>query len=228
MGQWRGGAGRGGRRAGQAGGRRLRNRLRGYRASAGDRGKSRVVAMLVATNIFGQNTPAIGVTETHYMEMWAQDAAAMYAYAGSSSSASQLTAFTEPPQHQHRGHRCTIGAVSQSSTSTGLNIGTQLSQLINSVPNTLQSLATTTRPHPRPGRCCRCRHCRRDWPPTSRTGTPSCRRPSGPTRRSSGRVACLAVRSCRSGRRSPTPRTGRVSRPCVRESHQRCAGAHCR
>ena len=29
---------------------------------------------LIATNFFGQNTPAIAVTEAQYMEMWAQDA----------------------------------------------------------------------------------------------------------------------------------------------------------
>ena len=57
-----------------------------------------VLAALVATNILGQNTPAIAATEAHYAEMWAQDAAAMYAYAGSSSTASQLTSFIEPPQ----------------------------------------------------------------------------------------------------------------------------------
>ena len=36
---------------------------------------------LIATNIFGQNTPAIMATETEYSEMWAQDATAMYGYA---------------------------------------------------------------------------------------------------------------------------------------------------
>src|SRR3954471_6472577 len=40
---------------------------------------------LIATNIFGQNTPAIAATEAQYLEMWAQDAAAMYSYAGSSA-----------------------------------------------------------------------------------------------------------------------------------------------
>jgi PPE-repeat protein len=35
---------------------------------------------LVATNLLGQNTPAIMATEAEYMEMWAQDVAAMYAY----------------------------------------------------------------------------------------------------------------------------------------------------
>src|SRR6516162_7785597 len=53
---------------------------------------------LIATNFLGQNTAAIAATEAQYMEMWAQDAAAMYAYAGASSTASQLTTFTEPPQ----------------------------------------------------------------------------------------------------------------------------------
>ncbi|ETW24839.1 hypothetical protein MGAST_06030, partial [Mycobacterium gastri 'Wayne'] len=33
---------------------------------------------LIATNFFGQNTPAIAATEAQYAEMWAQDAAAMY------------------------------------------------------------------------------------------------------------------------------------------------------
>ncbi|MGA9356921.1 MAG: PPE family protein, partial [Mycobacterium sp.] len=104
-----------------------------------------LLAALVATNFLGQNTPAIAATETHYMEMWAQDAAAMYGYAGSSSTASQLTRFTEPPQTTNTaGTAAQAAAVSQTSSSTGLNISTQLSQLITSVPNTLQSLATNT------------------------------------------------------------------------------------
>jgi PPE-repeat protein len=51
---------------------------------------------LVATNFFGQNTPAIAATETHYAEMWLQDATAMYSYAGSSAAARRLSPFTEP------------------------------------------------------------------------------------------------------------------------------------
>jgi PPE-repeat protein len=56
-----------------------------------------LLATLVATNFFGQNTPAIMATEAHYMEMWAQDAAAMYGYASSSSIASELSQFLNPP-----------------------------------------------------------------------------------------------------------------------------------
>jgi PPE-repeat protein len=56
------------------------------------------LASLVATNFLGQNTPAIAATEALYAEMWAQDAAAMYGYAGSSAAASQLTPFAAAPQ----------------------------------------------------------------------------------------------------------------------------------
>ncbi len=59
---------------------------------------NRVLLMtLIATNFFGQNTAAIAATEAQYLEMWAQDAAAMYGYAGSSAIATQLTLFTDPP-----------------------------------------------------------------------------------------------------------------------------------
>ena len=56
-----------------------------------------LLTTLIATNFFGQNTPAIAATEAQYMEMWAQDAAAMYGYAASSATASQFTPFTSPP-----------------------------------------------------------------------------------------------------------------------------------
>lgn len=56
------------------------------------------LAQLIATNVFGQNTSAIAATEAQYGEMWAQDAAAMYSYAGSSATAAAVTPFTSPPQ----------------------------------------------------------------------------------------------------------------------------------
>jgi len=60
---------------------------------------NRVLLMtLIATNFFGQNTPAIAATEAQYAEMWAQDATAMYGYAGASAVATQFTPFTEPAQ----------------------------------------------------------------------------------------------------------------------------------
>jgi PPE-repeat protein len=103
-----------------------------------------LLMMLIATNILGQNTPAIAATEAHYMEMWAQDATAMYAYAGSSASASQLTPFTEPPPTTNTAGTAvqSAAATQATSTSSASNIGTQLAQLINSLPTALQNLAT--------------------------------------------------------------------------------------
>ena len=56
-----------------------------------------LLANLIATNFFGQNTPAIAVTETQYAEMWAQDAGAMYSYTAASAAASVVTPFETPP-----------------------------------------------------------------------------------------------------------------------------------
>jgi len=54
--------------------------------------------MLYATNFLGQNLAAIAANEAQYLEMWAQDAAAMQTYAASAAAATKITAFTEPPQ----------------------------------------------------------------------------------------------------------------------------------
>jgi PPE-repeat protein len=89
-----------------------------------------LLASLIATNILGQNTPAIATTEAHYMEMWAQDAAAMYAYAGSSATASQLTPFTDPPPTTNESSsQLQAAAAAQSSTMSGTNTVAQLSQV---------------------------------------------------------------------------------------------------
>jgi PPE-repeat protein len=101
-----------------------------------------LLMMLIATNILGQNTPAIAATEAHYMEMWAQDAGAMYGYAGSAGSASVLTPFTEPPETTNpAGAAQQSAAAAQAGTSGASNIGTEITQFINSVPTALQNLA---------------------------------------------------------------------------------------
>jgi PPE-repeat protein len=99
---------------------------------------------LVATNIFGQNTPAIAATEAHYAEMWAQDAAAMYGYAGASAVASALTPFTPPPQTTNpAGVGAQATAVGQAGrTTAAANSPTALSQLISAMPTVLQRLAS--------------------------------------------------------------------------------------
>ncbi len=80
---------------------------------------------LVATNLLGQNTPAIAATEALYSEMWAQDAAAMYGYAGSSATASQLTPFTAPQSTTNSaGLAGQTAAVAQATSTSAGNAGT--------------------------------------------------------------------------------------------------------
>jgi PPE-repeat protein len=99
-----------------------------------------LLASLVATNILGQNTPAIAATEAHYAEMWAQDATAMYGYAGSSAAASTLTPFAAPPSTTTAtGAAAQAAAVGQA---TGTATQTTASQLATSIPAALQGLAS--------------------------------------------------------------------------------------
>jgi PPE-repeat protein len=94
---------------------------------------------LVATNIVGQNTPAIAATEAQYAEMWAHDAAAMYGYAGASASATALTPFTSPTQNTDPAGAGTQAAAVASAT--GTSTGTAQNALAQ-VTSTLQSLAS--------------------------------------------------------------------------------------
>jgi PPE-repeat protein len=93
---------------------------------------------LVATNFFGQNSPAIAATEAQYMEMWAQDAAAMYGYATSSETASDLNPFTSPPDTtSSNGVAGQTAAVAQATATAG-----NTSQA--TTPTTSQLASTTT------------------------------------------------------------------------------------
>lgn len=93
---------------------------------------------LIATNLLGQNTPAIAATEADYAEMWGQDAAAMYAYAGSSAAASMLTPFT-PPQATTN----SAGLAGQTAT-LPQTIMSNGPQLMSAVPQALQGLASVS------------------------------------------------------------------------------------
>src|ERR1700722_17197484 len=100
---------------------------------------------LVATNFFGQNTPAIMATEALYMEMWAQDAAAMYGYAGASSAASALTPFTTPLETTNSsGLGGLAAAVTQAAgTSAGTGVQTVAPLSSAAVPGALPGFAST-------------------------------------------------------------------------------------
>lgn len=91
------------------------------------------LGVLVATNLLGQNTQAIAVTEAQYADMWVQDATAMYGYAAHSAAASTLEQFTSPPNTTNQGvtPAAAVGAA-----------GNHASTLMATTPHTLQALAS--------------------------------------------------------------------------------------
>jgi PPE-repeat protein len=101
------------------------------------------LSSLVATNVMGQNTAAIAANEVQYAEMWAQDAAAMYSYAGSSAVASQLSSFTQPEEIANAaGPTAQVAAVTGAAATSAGTAQSTLSKLLSAVPNALQSLAS--------------------------------------------------------------------------------------
>jgi PPE-repeat protein len=112
----------------------------------------RQLAMLVSTNIIGQNNAAIAATEVEYAEMWAQDALAMDTYAGSSAAATKLTPFTPAPQVTNpvglagqaaataQAASTSAGTAAQTLTYTGNPILQWLANLSTDYTNTMNGL----------------------------------------------------------------------------------------
>jgi PPE-repeat protein len=96
---------------------------------------------LIATNFFGQNTPAIAATEAQYAQMWAQDALAMDGYALTAAQAAALPSFTPPPPTT-AGPGAQLATAAQSVGSTGARTLAALSQLTAATPQTLQAVTS--------------------------------------------------------------------------------------
>jgi PPE-repeat protein len=107
-----------------------------------------LLAALIGTNFFGQNTPAIMATEALYVEMWAQDAAAMYSYAASSAAASVVTPFANPPQttNQDGSDGQAAAAAQASGTAAGNSAQTAASTTSPSLSTSTPLAATATAP----------------------------------------------------------------------------------
>jgi PPE-repeat protein len=104
-----------------------------------------LLAALVATNLFGQNTPAIALTETQYAEMWAQDTSAMYSYAGASASATSLTPFRSPPSSTSSSGQGSQAAAAAQASATSIGnaqgVVSSVQQTFSAVPSALSGLA---------------------------------------------------------------------------------------
>jgi PPE-repeat protein len=89
---------------------------------------------LVATNFLGQNTPAIAATQLQYVEMWAQDVAAMVGYhADAVSVASLLTPFSQPPTGL-AGLASQGGVMAQAAGTAASTAGPQMMSAVQSLP----------------------------------------------------------------------------------------------
>ncbi|GAB4595972.1 PPE family protein [Mycobacterium avium subsp. hominissuis] len=102
-----------------------------------------LLAQLVATNILGQNTPAIATTEAEYAEMWARDAAAMYGYAGAAAAATRLTPFSQPDPTTNSGAEQSQAVSKAAATAAGSTRNTVTQQPFSAVPNMLNNLAVS-------------------------------------------------------------------------------------
>ena len=102
-----------------------------------------VAAEALQYNVFGQYTPLIAQLEAQYGEMWAQDSAAMYAYAGQSATAAQVTPFSSPAVTTDPAGTAAQAAAVTSAAGTSGASGSQsiLQELTSSLSTSLQGLA---------------------------------------------------------------------------------------
>ena len=101
------------------------------------------LALLVATNLLGQNTPAIAANEATYAEFWAQDAVAMYGYAGAATTASQLAPFTAAPTTTNdSGQASQSAATAQSAAASTTDATTGLEAFLTELNTDLTSFGT--------------------------------------------------------------------------------------
>ena len=101
-------------------------------------------AAATQANVFGQYTALIAQLEAQYGQMWAQDATAMYGYAGQSAAAAKVTPFATPAATTNPGGTATQAAAVSQATATSAATSSQslLQQLTQSMPSSLQSLAS--------------------------------------------------------------------------------------
>ncbi len=97
------------------------------------------LAMLLATNFFGINYPAIAETEAEYNAMWVNNAAALVRYAATSASTVRPPAFGPPPPVADPSGATTQAAMVPATNTA--NVGTQTAAALS---GTSQNLATSS------------------------------------------------------------------------------------
>lgn len=98
-----------------------------------------LLMQLIATNFLGINTPAIAATEAQYCAMWAQDAVAMYAYAGASAAASMLAPMPPAPATTNPGGLAANALMTGGGANNGM-IGSMLTQAVSGLAGSASML----------------------------------------------------------------------------------------
>ena len=99
-------------------------------------------ALLVASNVLGQNNAGIAELEVEYLQMWMQDVVAMFGYASASAAAAAVTAFSQPPSTTDPSG--VAGQAAVAGQSGAGSASSQLSQLMDAIPQLLNALGMTS------------------------------------------------------------------------------------
>ena len=97
------------------------------------------LTQLLSTNVLGQTSQLIQEVESQYSQFWAQNSSALYSYASSSASATQLPKFSAAPQVANPTAAATQGAATAADSVS--SIQQQLNKMISQLATQLQSLA---------------------------------------------------------------------------------------
>ncbi|OBH46871.1 PPE family protein [Mycobacterium mantenii] len=97
------------------------------------------LAMLLATNFFGINYPAIAETEAEYQTMWVNNSAAMMRYAATAASTVRPPTFESPPQVANPS-----GVATQAALLPATNTGSTGTQIAATLSGTSQDLAASS------------------------------------------------------------------------------------
>ncbi|MDD4866060.1 MAG: PPE family protein [Mycobacterium sp.] len=99
------------------------------------------LAQAVQTNVLGLNSGLIAQLEAQYAQMWAQDATAMYTYAGRSAAATKVTPYKNAPQIVNPAAQ---GLQANAVAAAQKNPAGSLQQAISSMQAQLQAFANPT------------------------------------------------------------------------------------
>jgi PPE-repeat protein len=100
------------------------------------------LSQAMATNVLGQNNGIIAQLEAQYAEFWAQNASALYSYAGQSAAATKVTPFTNAPAVANPAAATTQAAAAAASPAA--SIQQTLQSYLTQIQTALGLLSTPT------------------------------------------------------------------------------------